>query len=87
LGNSKLTKKFFQDEDTQKIAKELLGKILIRKHENGRAQAGIIVETEAYHGFEDRASHASKSRTKRTEVMFGEGGHYYVYLIYGMYWN
>lgn len=82
----KLDKSFFQREDTHKIAKDLLGKVLIRI-QNDRIQAGKIVEVESYHGFEDRASHASKSRTKRNEVMFKEGGHYYVYLIYGMYWN
>lgn len=87
MANSKVKEEFFTGEDTHKIAKELLGKILVRVHENGRIQAGIIVETESYHGFDDLASHASKSRTTRNEVMFGEGGHYYVYLIYGMYWN
>jgi DNA-3-methyladenine glycosylase len=65
----------------------LLGKILIRKHKNGRLQAGLIVETESYHGFDDKACHGAKARTKRTEVIFGEGGRYYVYFIYGMYWN
>jgi DNA-3-methyladenine glycosylase len=45
------------------------------------------VEDEAYHGFEDRASHAAKARTNRTEVIFGPGGFYYVYFIYGIYWN
>lgn len=45
----------------------------------------MITETEAYDGFEDLASHAAKGRTNRTEVMYGEPGRWYVYLIYGMY--
>jgi DNA-3-methyladenine glycosylase len=87
LGNSKLKEEFFFGENTHKIAKELLGKVLVRIHQNGRVQAGIIVEDEAYHGFEDKASHASRSKTERNKVMFWPGGHYYLYFIYGMYWN
>lgn len=87
MANFKVKKSFFENDDTHQIAKDLLGKVLVRNHNNGKIQAGVIVETESYHGFDDLASHAAKSRTKRNEVMFGEGGHYYVYLIYGMYWN
>lgn len=86
MANYKIPPSFFQRPDTHQIAKELLGKVLIRV-ENGKTKAGLIVETEAYDGFDDRASHAAKARTPRTEVMFGPGGHYYVYFIYGMYWN
>lgn len=83
--NFKLTQAYFQG-DTHYLANELLGQALIR-WDGKRLQVGMIVETEVYDGFEDQASHASKSRTPRNEVMFGAGGYYYVYLIYGMYWN
>lgn len=80
-------KEDFFSRDTHAVAKDLLGNVLIRKHSDGRLQKGMIVEVEAYHGFEDKASHASRSKTERNKVMFGEGGHYYTYLIYGIYWN
>jgi len=76
---------FFQ-RDVLTVAPELLGKVLVRKFPDGVIQKFLITETEAYRGSEDLACHASKGRTVRTEVMFGEGGHVYVYLIYGMYW-
>lgn len=75
----------FYNKKTLKVAKELLGKFLI--HKIGRQKlVGIITETEAYVGPKDKASHASRGRTPRTEIMFGEPGHAYVYLIYGMYY-
>ncbi len=74
----------FYERPTLTVAKELLGKYLIRRGESGLL-AGRIVEVEAYVGPEDRASHASRGKTKRTEVMFGQAGITYVYLIYGMY--
>lgn len=66
------------------MAKDLLGKYLVRE-KNGVKKAYMITETEAYEGTRDRASHASKGRTKRTGVMFGKAGIFYIYLIYGMY--
>ena len=79
----KLTRSFYQ-QSTVDVAKQLLGKYLVRKHPDG-ACIGRIVETEAYIGPQDLACHAAKGRTKRTEVMFGPAGHAYVYFIYGMY--
>jgi DNA-3-methyladenine glycosylase len=83
--DDRLPASFFQREVTQ-VAPELLGKLLVRKFKNGTIQKYIITETEAYRGRDDKACHAHKGLTKRTEVMFREGGLVYVYLIYGMYW-
>jgi DNA-3-methyladenine glycosylase len=79
----KLPLSFYLRNDVLKIAKELLGKILVTNW-NDEYTSGRIVETEAYAGETDKASHASKGRTARTEVMFNEGGRAYVYLIYGV---
>lgn len=65
------------------LARALLGALVVRDSPDGRT-AGLIVETEAYGGPEDRASHARAGRTRRTAPMFGPPGHAYVYLIYGM---
>jgi DNA-3-methyladenine glycosylase len=75
--------KFYQ-RDTLIVAEELLGKLLILNL-NGSKLIGRIVETEAYIGFEDKACHVSRGKTKRNEVMFGRAGHVYIYMIYGMY--
>lgn len=72
--------------DVLDIAPDLIGKYLVRKFKNGQMKRYLITETEAYRGVEDLACHASKGRTRRSEIMFGEGGKVYVYLIYGMYW-
>jgi len=79
----KLPLSFYLQTDVVKIARELLGKILVTNW-NNEFTSGRIVETEAYAGESDKASHASKGRTTRTEVMFGEGGTAYVYLCYGI---
>lgn len=76
--------KNFYERDTVLAARELLGKKIVRIY-RGKKIEGIITETEAYHGFDDKASHASRGKTERTRVMFGEAGRIYVYLIYGMY--
>ncbi|HYC30162.1 MAG TPA: DNA-3-methyladenine glycosylase, partial [Chitinophagaceae bacterium] len=79
----KLPLEFYLREDVLSIAKELLGKVLVTNWD-GERTSGRIVETEAYAGELDKASHASKGRTERTEVMFGGGGRAYVYLCYGI---
>src|SRR5258708_3762329 len=79
----RLDRKFFE-RSTLIVARELLGKYLVRRV-NGKIIAAKITETEAYHGLKDKASHASRGKTTRTAVMFGPPGHAYVYLIYGMY--
>jgi len=76
----------FYKQDAVTVAEKLLGKILVRKSEDGLESRYCITETEAYIGEDDKACHASKGRTPRTEIMFSEGGKVYVYLIYGMYW-
>lgn len=83
--NERLPASFFR-RDTLIVARELLGKMLARVFPDGQIRRYLITETEAYCGQEDRACHASKGRTKRTEVMFQHGGQIYVYLIYGQYW-
>ena len=70
----------FYERSTVEVAKDLLGKVLV----HGPA-AGIIVETEAYLGGDDLASHSARGVTDRTRVIFGPPGHAYVYLVYGMY--
>lgn len=79
----KLPLSFYLRNDVVKIAQDLLGKILVTNW-NGEYTSGRIVETEAYAGEADKASHASKGRTARTEVMFEQGGKAYVYLCYGI---
>ncbi|TAN18288.1 MAG: DNA-3-methyladenine glycosylase [Chitinophagaceae bacterium] len=81
---SRLPKSFYQSMDVIRLSKELIGKKLVSCFD-GKRTAGIIVETEAYLGEIDRASHAyGLRRTARTEVMFREGGLAYVYLCYGI---
>ena len=83
---SERLKRSFFSRDVLKVAPELLGKILIRRFDDGRVEKFVISEVEAYSGDGDLACHASKGKTARTEVMYREGGLVYVYFIYGMYW-
>ena len=80
----KIPQKYYL-QPTLKITQNLLGKVLIRKFRNKFYQ-GVITETEAYIGFKDKASHASRGKTKRNQIMFAKGGRAYIYLIYGMYY-
>jgi DNA-3-methyladenine glycosylase len=83
-GWAKLEAHFYQRDDVLKIAQELLGKILVTTF-NNILTAARIVETEAYNGIIDKASHAfGNRRTNRTEVMYRNGGFAYVYLCYGI---
>ena len=80
----KLPATFYQRDNVVLIAEELLGKILVTQFEGIRT-SGRIVETEAYNGMIDKASHAfGGRRTKRTEIMYHAGGTAYVYLCYGI---
>lgn len=84
----KISRDFYRSEDTLKIAKSLIGKLLVVPEENGERVSGMIVETEAYLGASDKACHSYKNRrTQRTETMFAVGGTAYVTLIYGMYYQ
>ncbi|MEK7630152.1 MAG: DNA-3-methyladenine glycosylase [Patescibacteria group bacterium] len=89
-----LSEKFFE-QPTVTVAKDLLGKYLVRKtaptrsrsgQQSSRKISGMIVEVEAYDGFKDKASHASRGLTKRNFPMFGPAGYWYVYFTYGMHW-
>ena len=78
-----LPKKFFE-RDTFVVARDMLGKFLVRK--NGRREvAYMITEVEGYDGHKDKASHAHRGQTPRNKVMFGKAGVWYVYFVYGMY--
>ncbi len=79
----KIRRDFYQ-QNAVKVARGLIGAVLVHRV-RGKEYRASIIETEAYVGPHDLASHSSKGRTKRTEVMFGPAGHAYVYLIYGMY--
>ena len=76
--------KVLQQKKTVALARWLLGKHLVRRLPDGREDARMIAETEAYDGERDQACHARAGRTKRTEVMYGSGGVWYVYLCYGI---
>ena len=79
-----LPRKFY-NRPTLIVARELLGARLIHIS-NGKKLVGLITETEAYFGFDDLASHAKAGRTIRTDPMFGDAGHAYIYFTYGNHW-
>lgn len=84
--NKRLPRKFYT-QSTLKVAKQMLGKYLVHETKNGKL-VGKIVETEAYIGTEDKASHAYGGKvTKRNKAEWLIGGHIYIYLVYGMYWQ
>jgi DNA-3-methyladenine glycosylase len=83
--NQRVLEPSFYTRPALSVARELVGKYLVRRI-GGRETGVLITETEAYVGPHDLACHASKGRTARTEVMFGPGGCWYVYFIYGIHW-
>jgi len=88
MNRKKLPREFYTRANVLAVARQLLGRLLIVPAREGRRVSGIIVETEAYRGPQDRASHAyGCRRTNRTETMYQIGGTAYVYFVYGMYYQ
>ena len=86
MPSRKLPRAFYTRPDVLAVARDLLGAVLVVSTGRGGRVSGLIVETEAYRGPEDRASHAwNGRRTRRTETMYAVGGTAYVYFVYGMY--
>ena len=84
MQGSPLPAKYYQNPDTLFLAKDLIGKYLFT-HINDELTGGMITETEAYLGIDDRACHAfAARRTRRNEIMYSDGGFAYVYLCYGL---
>lgn len=81
----KVLKPEFFNQHTERVAKELIGKYLVRRV-RGKETALMITETECYHGYEDKASHAHYGKTDRNTPMFSKPGTIYVYFTYGMHW-
>jgi DNA-3-methyladenine glycosylase len=86
MDSGKRLSRDFYTRDVLGVAPELPGKNLVIILNEGSLGKFRITEVEAYRGSEDKACHAFKGRTARTEIMFHEGGSLYIYLIYGMYW-
>jgi DNA-3-methyladenine glycosylase len=82
---SRLLSRSFFNRDPRRVARELLGKLVVRR-KGRKLLAGRIVEVEAYLGVNDLAAHAAAGRTARNEVLFGPPGHAYVYFIYGVHY-
>jgi DNA-3-methyladenine glycosylase len=88
MSSERLNREFFTRDDTLRIARELLGKLLVVPGPDGTRLSGMIVETEAYLGVIDKAAHSfGGRRTERNEVTYAEGGHVYVFFVYGMYYQ
>jgi DNA-3-methyladenine glycosylase len=86
MTHTKLPREFYTRANVLTVARQLLGQLLVVPTRDGTRVSGIIVETEAYRGPQDRASHAyGGRRTRRTETMYQIGGTAYVYFVYGMY--
>ena len=86
MNSAKRLSRDFYIRDVLDVAPEVPGKNMVIRLPGGSQERFRITEVEAYRGSEDRACHAFKGRTARTEVMFDQGGKLYIYLIYGMYW-
>ncbi|MEO8041400.1 MAG: DNA-3-methyladenine glycosylase [Acidobacteriota bacterium] len=88
MSRTRLTQDFYTRKDTLRIARDLLGKLLVVPTDDGRRVSGMIVETEAYLGEIDKAAHSyGGRRTARNEITYAEGGHVYVFFVYGMYYQ
>ena len=84
----RVSEKFFLRNNTVRVARDLLGKLLVVPASDGQRVSAMIVETEAYMGIEDKAAHSyGGRRTARNEVTYAEGGHVYVFFVYGMYYQ
>lgn len=86
MTSSSLLPRDFFDRPADRVARELLGALLVVRGPDGRPTRHVVCETEAYLGAHDLACHGSKGMTKRNAVMFGPAGRWYVYLCYGMHW-
>jgi DNA-3-methyladenine glycosylase len=88
MSAKRLNREFFIREDTLRIARDLLGKLLVVPMSDGSRVSGMIVETEAYLGVIDKAAHSyGGRRTQRNEITYAEGGYVYVFFVYGMYFQ
>lgn len=88
MSDSRLSPEFFTRPDTVRVARDLLGKLLVVPTSDGQRVSGMIVETEAYLGELDKAAHSfGGRRTARNEITYAEGGHVYVFFVYGMYYQ
>ncbi len=85
---ARLNQDFFIRKDTLRVARDLIGKLLVVPTSDGRRVSGMIVETEAYLGQMDKAAHSyGGRRTARNEITYAEGGHVYVFFVYGIYYQ